>query len=330
MTGVRDGIGRPYAFWSERQVPSSARSVLDQRAILIGSSDTEPDDPLASIGDAVAIIASARITYDAALMDRAPSLRVISRTGTGTDNIDVAEATARGIVVCNVPDGPTTSTAEHTLALLLAVAKRLKSAEAVLADGRFDVFNEHDALELHGRVLGLVGIGSIGRLVARYGRAFGMSVIAYDPFVEDDIIQGLDVEPCPSLLDLLGRAEVVSLHAPLSSVTHHMINRATLASMRDGAILVNTARGGLIDEDALADALDAGRLRGVGIDVFDPEPPTLPSRLLGRFDVVATPHVAAATGAARARLWHTAIIQALQVLDGDVPDHVVNPAAVRA
>ncbi len=328
MTDRRD-VWLPVALWSERQLPASTLSMLDGRGVFVGSAETSPEDPFAHISGASAIIASARIQYDESVMQRAPGLRVISRTGTGTDNIDLAAATDRGVVVCNIPDGPTISTAEHTLALLMAVAKRLKPAERALQAGRFDLFNDHDAMELKGRVLGIVGLGAIGRLVAGFGSALGMRVIAFDPHINDGVANSLRVECCPTLSALLGQADIVSLHAPLTKETGRMIDTAAIAAMRPGAILINTARGGLVDELALAAALDRGHISGVGIDVFDPEPPAADNPLVGRPNVVATPHVAAATVAGRERLWASALSQVFQVFAGEIPDGIVNPDVVQ-
>lgn len=318
-----------FAIWCERAAPPRIEALFADRAVIIGSADASPADPLAKLSASEAIIASARLRYDDALMATAPQLRVISRTGTGVDNIDIAAATERGIAVCNVPGGPTRSTAEHAIALLLAVSKRLKPAEAALRDGPFDQFNRHDAIELNGRVLGIVGLGAIGQLVAKFGTALGMDVIAYDPYVSRAVAAALLVKLSGTLDDLLRRADVISLHAPLTTETAHIIDRGAIGRMRQGAIVINTARGGLVDEGALLEALESGRIGGAGLDVFDPEPPAHDHPLLHRLDVVATPHIAAATVAGRERLWTSAIEQALEVLNGQHPAHLVNPEAVR-
>jgi D-3-phosphoglycerate dehydrogenase len=275
--------------------------------------------------DADAIIASARVRYDAELMDRVPTLRVISRTGIGLDNISLADASERGIAVCHAPDGPTISTAEHAIALLLAVAKELPRTMDALRGGRGDFFNDYAGIELHGLRLGVVGLGQIGRRVATFAQALGMEVAAYDPFVAPEVAEALGVELAPELDALLAGADAVSLHAPLTAQTAKLIDRKRLATMKRGAILVNTARGGLVDEGALLEALRSGHLRGAGLDVFDPEPPEPDNELLRRSDVIATPHIAGATGAGKDRLWRIAIAQALQVLRGERPAGLVNP-----
>lgn len=286
---------------------------------------TSGRDPLTDIAEAQAIVASSRLRYDGELMDRAPALRVISRTGVGLDNVSIGDASERGIAVCHVPDGPTISTAEHTVTLLLAVAKQLARTTQALRDGRGDFFNDYQGVELYGLCLGLIGLGQIGRRMATFGSALGMRVAAFDPFIDPSAAETLGVELEPDLEALLAAADVVSLHAPLTNDTYHLIDAARLAQMKPGAILVNTARGSLVDERALLDALGSGHLRGAGLDVFDPEPPHPANELLRRDDVVATPHIAGATGASKDRLWRMAIAQALQVLRGEKPPNLVNP-----
>ena len=315
-----------FRFWFERPPPSEYAKLLEGAAVIIGN-EKSGRPRLEAITGAQAIVASATVRYDGDLMDRAPGLRVISRTGIGVDNIAVDEATARGIAVCNVPDGPTTSTAEHTIALMLAVAKQLSSAGRALREGRGDFFNDYRGIELAGLVLGLVGFGKIGTRVAAVAKALDMRVMAFDPFVDLTVTQALGVERAPDLETLLATADIVSLHAPLTDATHRMIDAKRLAQMKAGSILVNAARGGLVDEPAVLEALQRGHLCGVGLDVFYPEPPDPRNELLWRDDVVATPHVAGATEASKDRLWRTAIAQALQTLRGERPLHLVNPTS---
>jgi len=231
------------------------------------------------------------------------------------------------VAVINVPDGPTISTAEHAVALLLAAVKHLKASDSDLRrGGNPDSYQNFDGLELYQRRLGLVGLGRIGRRVARVALALEMVVVAFDPFVTLEQAAALGVELAPSLDALLAAADVVSLHAPLTAETRHLINARTLARMKPRAYLVNAARGGLVDEAALLAALDSGHLRGAALDVFDPEPPRPDHPLLLRDDVIGTGHVAGATPAGKDRLLEGALRQALQVLRGERPPHLVNPA----
>jgi phosphoglycerate dehydrogenase-like enzyme len=272
-------------------------------------------------------VASARVRYNRELFERAVLVKVVSRTGIGLDNVDIDDATACGVAVCHTPDAPTISTAEHALTLLLAVAKDVKYQAAELRQGaKKDYFNASRAWELSGMCLGLVGLGRIGSHVAKVARALGMRVIAVDPAITAEQAAAQGVELLPSLEALLPLADAVSLHVPLSKVTRGLISAQRLALMKPGSILINTARGGLVDERALTDALDRGHLKGAGIDVFEVEPPPPDHPLLHRENVIATPHVAGVTVASRARVWQGAVSQALMVLRGERPPHLVNPA----
>ncbi len=314
-----------YRIWFERTVPPAFWPLLEGVEVLGAASET-PAAPLSRVARAQAIIAGSRLRYDAALMDAAPELRVIARTGIGYDNVDVAEATRRGIAVCNAPDAPSISTAEHTLALLLAAAKQVTRSERLLrAAARQDYFADHGAIELAGRTLAVIGLGRIGGRVAHVARALGMRVVGYDPLARPERFAELGVERAATLEEALGQADAVTLHVPLVPETRHMLNGATIARIKPGAILVNCARGGLVDERALLEALDSGHLRAAALDVFEVEPPPPDHPLLGRDDVVATPHVAGASDRGKERLWTTAIEQALAVLRGERAPFCVNP-----
>jgi D-3-phosphoglycerate dehydrogenase len=315
-----------YRIWFERKLPREHAHLIEGVARPLGFAVAPSSDPLAEISQADAVIASAKVAYDGALMDSAPALKVIARTGVGYDNISVPDATARGICVCYTPDAPTISTAEHAIALMLAAAKQLKRYNRAMREApTADHISGYYGLELYGRRLGLVGLGRIGGRVAQFARALGMSVTAYDPFVPPGRAAELGVELAPSLEALLGESDVVSLHVPASAETRHLMNAQRLAQMKPGAYLINAARGALIDEAALLAALDSGRLSGAGLDVFDVEPPPGDHPLLSRDDVIATPHLAGPSPAGRQRMWEGAISQALEVLRNERPAHLLNP-----
>jgi len=281
-------------------------------------------DLLRSPATAEAAIVGASEPWGDAACRRLPDLKVVVRRGIGFDNVDVAACAAHGVAVCNAPDAPTTSTAEHALALLLAVSKRLKSAERRLRDGDGLVGTPASvgALELDGRTLGLIGCGRIGRRLGAYAEALGMRVLAHDPH--------LDVAPVGRLADVTevwSAADVVSLHAPATPATRHLINATSLAAMRPGVVIINCARGALVDHEALLAALESGHVAGAGLDVTDPEPLPADHRLLGRDDVLVTPHVASATGAGVVRLVSQALEGALTWLRGGTPDHLLDVAA---
>lgn len=312
--------------WTERAVPPMIVADLLRVAEHIGAGTDHPEDRLRGIEQAQGIIASATISYDAALFEKVPHLKVISRTGIGIDNIVVADATERGIAVCSTPDGPTVSTAEHTITLLLCVAKQVKRIETALKDRRTnDFITYHQGMEVDGRTLGLIGLGRIGKRVASIAQALGMKVIAYDPFVDDNQMGQLGLVPVASIEAALAEADIVSLHLPLTPDTRHLMNAERFALMKQGALFINAARGGLVDEKALAAALDSVHIAGAGIDVFSIEPPPVGHPLLDRENVIATPHIAGITRASRERMWRMAIDNAIKVINGQRPSSIVNP-----
>lgn len=306
--------------WFERAVlPELVEEVAASVTVLGPATD---DDPYAGLATAQGALASI-LRYDATLMDHAPELRVIARTGIGYDLVDVAEATRRGIAVCNTPDAPTISTAEHALALILIVAKGIRRADANLRERAGDYYTRHQAIELDGKILGLVGYGRIARRVGRACEGLGMRVMAYDPYLPGTAFPS-SVVRAASLEELLAAADVVSVHVPLTDHTRGMFGPAEFGRMKRGAVFVNTARGGLVDGDALLAALETGRLFGAGLDVTEPEPLPVGHPLLGRDDVVVTPHVASGTAEGKVRIFRAALEQALDVLAGRRPDNLVN------
>lgn len=308
--------------WFERPVLPEHAASIAARCTVAGPATT--DDPFAGVEDASAAIVGAT-PYGDAFLDRAPGLRVIARTGIGYDNVDIDAATRRGVAVCNAPDGPTVSTAEHAIALLLAVAKRLVPAEAALRSGTTSgYYAGHRGIELDGKVLGLVGFGRIARRVARIAEGLGMSIVVVDPHLDEAAVPPT-IRRVAGLDELLPIADIVSVHVPLSADSAGMFDAARFAAMKRGALFINTARGGLVDQDALLAALDAGELAGAGLDVTTPEPLPADHPLLARDDVVVTPHVASATAEGKARMLTIAFDQAMAVLDGRRPEHLVNP-----
>lgn len=271
------------------------------------------------------VVVAANRPWDDDACRKYPNLKVVARSGIGYDNVDVAACAAHGVAACNTPDAPTVSTAEHALALILTVAKRLKDSEARLAAGNVGGPGRlvgPGALELDGRTLGLVGCGRIGSRLGRYAEALGMTVLVYDPYLE-----ATPVGELVSLDQLWADADVVSLHAPATPETHHIINPESLGAMRPGVIIINCARGGLVDQVALLAALDSGHVGGAGLDVTEPEPLPPGHSLLGRPNVVVTPHVASTTTVGIVRLIGQALEQALIWLRGGIPEHLLDPAA---
>jgi D-3-phosphoglycerate dehydrogenase len=247
---------------------------------------------------ALIVRSETRVTAD--LLARAPHLRVVARAGTGVDTIDVHAATRRGIAVMNAPGANTVSAGEHALGLLLALVRRIPDAAAAMRRGDWDR-KRFEGTELRGKTMGVVGLGRIGGHVAQLARAFGMNVVAHDPYLLPERAAELQVRLLP-LEDLLRSADVVTLHVALTDQTLHLINADRLRLMKPTAVLINTARGELVDEAALAEAVREARIAGAAIDVFAVEPLAADSPLRGLDRVILTPHLAASTAEAQERV----------------------------
>lgn len=253
----------------------------------------------ALIGTDVWLVRSeTKVTAD--WIGKAPDLRLIGRAGVGVDNIDLAAATRRGVAVINAPAANTLAAAEHTLALVLAVSRHVAQADASVKAGKWER-SKFMGVELSGKTLGVVGLGRIGREVAKRAQAFGMKVVGFDPFVSEAQARELGIEPCP-LADLLKTADFVTLHVPGGDKTKHLISAESLKTVKKGLRLVNCARGELIDEAALAEALKDGRVAAAGLDVFSAEPLPADSPLRSAPNVVLTPHLGASTAEAQSRV----------------------------
>ncbi|MCL2464457.1 MAG: phosphoglycerate dehydrogenase [Micrococcales bacterium] len=238
-----------------------------------------------------------------------PRLRVISRYGTGTDRVDLAAAKERGIVVAATPGANSVAVAELAIGLMLALARQIPTLDRAVRAGGWP---RTHGMELTGKTLGVVGAGAIGRNVAQRARGLSMNVVGYDPLVPDDVLDAAGITPLP-LAELLARADIVSLHVPLTDVTRYLIDAAALATMKPGALLLNTSRGGLIDEGAAYDALTSGHLGGLGLDAYETEPPR-DCALLTLDNVVATPHAGAHTDEAVERMADAAVDNLLKAL----------------
>lgn len=274
-------------------------------------------DDLSTLGAVDAWILRGKTRIDAPAFEAsAPRLRVVGRAGVGVDNIDLEAARRRNVMVVTAPEATTNAVAEHTVALILALARRLPEADAAVRRGEWPKA-EVAGVELRGKVLGLIGFGRIARAVAALARGFGMRVLAHDPLVADGVFQNEGVEPAP-LGSVLEGADFVSLHVPLTSETRHLIDRRALGRMKSEAYLVSTARGGLIDEGALLEALDAGTLAGAALDVFESEPPGAPA-LVRHPRLVATPHIGAQTVEAQTQVSVDIVQEVLGALRGETP-----------
>ncbi len=252
--------------------------------------------------------------YDATVLDSLPNLKVLSRIGIGYDAVDLEAASERGIIVTNTPDGPTTSTAEHAVALMMAVAHELTASAQRLREATGDYVTHQNSMELRGRTLGLLGYGRIGRAVAAMAEAIGMRVLVSDPLHADSV----------TVDELLETSDVLSLHVPATPDTVGMIDAAALARMKQGSILINAARGSIVVTDDLVDALQRGHLMGAGLDVTDPEPLDPDHPLLHMDNVIVTPHIASNTTAGRERMERMAFDQVTAGLAGERPSEQLN------
>jgi D-3-phosphoglycerate dehydrogenase len=290
--------------------------------------DVDLESPLEDIVDrydAIVVRSATKLTAD--LIALATNLKVIGRAGVGVDNVDVEAATRRGIVVANAPESTVVSAAEHTIGLLVALARNIPQAHAALKQGRWER-KTYGGIELAGKTLGVLGFGRIGQQVARRALGLGMHVVAYDPYVAAERFRELGAERVETPEDVYDAAEFVTLHLPLTDETRRSIDAGAFARMRDGVRIVNAARGQLVDEDALLDALRSGKVAGAALDVFSSEPYSGP--LLELDNVVATPHLAASTDEAQDRAGVIVAEQVAAALEGGLVTNAVNIPAIGA
>lgn len=306
------------------------RGIFEENGIALTC--RESIEPLSELSpfDALLVVAA---KLPAEVVRQLTLCRVISRYGIGVDNIDVNEATSRGIVVTNVPDFCTSEMADHTIALLLALARKLLVMDRCTRQGRWQARVEVPTHRVAGKTLGLVGFGRIAQAVARRAKTFGLQILTCDPNLQIEAVREIGVRPS-DLETLLTNSDYVSLHAPLTAATRHIIGERELNLMKPDAFLINTARGGLVDEDALANALRQARIAGAGLDVyeslamFDPNPLQTDHPLFHLENVVLTPHSGGCSMEALEQVKTAAAEQAIAVLNGDVPSNVVNPAVL--
>jgi D-3-phosphoglycerate dehydrogenase / 2-oxoglutarate reductase len=277
---------------------------------VVEAPDLAPGDLLAAVVDADALVIRSGTKVTADVIEAGRKLAVIGRAGIGVDNVDVSAATARGVVVMNTPGGNTVTTAEHALALLISVARHIPQATASMKAGKWEK-NRFVGMELCNRTLGVIGLGNIGRIVAQRARGLGMKVIAYDPFLSPAAAAKLDAELVP-LDALLARSDAITVHVPRTKDTLGLLGAEAFAKVKPGVLVVNAARGGIVDEAALLQALESGRVAGAGLDVFETEPVPAGNPLVAHERVVCTPHLGAATEQAQLNV---AIAIAEQVRD---------------
>jgi len=272
--------------------------------------------------DAVIVRSGTRLTKE--IIEAGKNLKVIGRAGVGVDNVDLETATKQGIIVMNTPEGNTTATAEHTVTMILAVARKIPQAHASLTQGKWKR-EEFMGVELQGKTLGVIGLGRIGREVARRAsQGFGMKVIAYDPFITEESVKSLGLGVAfTDLKKLFKEADFITVHTPLTPETKHIVDRAAFQLMKPGVRIVNCARGGIIDERALLEAIRSGKVAGAALDVFEKEPPVR-NPLLKRPEVVVTPHLGAATREAQENVSVAVVRQVVDALHNRAIRNAVN------
>lgn len=303
------------------RIANDGLEILRARVAVDVETRLTEDELVATIGDYDALIVRSSTQITSRVIEAADRLQIVGRAGVGVDNIDVEAATQRGILVVNAPDGNSIAAAEHTIGMILSLARHIPQADASLRHGAWER-SQFVGIEVTGKVLGLLGMGRIGREVARRARGLQMRVLAYDPYVSREHAERLGVEMC-DMETLLTQADFVSVHVPLIEATRRLIGERELKMLKPTACLVNCARGGIVDEVALLAALDAGQLAGAALDVFEQEPPT-DGALLGHPKVIVTPHLGASTREAQIAVAVDVARQVLDVLDGRPAAHPVN------
>ncbi|HEX5414119.1 MAG TPA: phosphoglycerate dehydrogenase [Chloroflexota bacterium] len=319
-------ISAPHRIVIADPIAAEGVQALREHAEVVLAKGRSPVELKALLRDADALVVRSQTQVDAALIADAPRLRVIGRAGIGVDNVDVEAASRRGIVVVNAPTSVVVAAAEHTLALILSLCRRIPQAHQSLTAGRWER-GRFVGTELRGKTVGVIGLGNIGVEVARRLGAFEVRLIGYDPYVSPEYAARLGIQLL-DLDELVARADIVTVHVPLTAGTHHLIDATRLARFKSGARLINCARGEIVDERAVADALAEGRLAGAALDVFASEPPDR-TALLESDRVVLTPHLGASTEEAQVAAAVEIADSVLALLDGRPVRSAVNAPSIR-
>jgi D-3-phosphoglycerate dehydrogenase len=313
----------------KEKVGDSGIKLLEEHFDVDLGIDWSNEELAEKIGAYHGILIRSATKMTAELIDAGENLRVIGRAGVGVDNVDVEAATRRGIVVANAPQSNVVTAAEHTMALLLALARNIPQAYASLTSGKWER-SKFSGVELYEKTLGILGFGRIGQLVAARARGFGMRVLAFDPFVSAERYRELGVEKAENSEEIYAQADFITVHLPKTPETAGWVNAEAFAKMRDGVRILNVARGGLIDDQALKDALDSGKVAGAALDVFPSEPITDYPLFQGYPQVVVTPHLGASTAEATDRAGYQSAEQVVAALTGGVVSTAVNIPSVGA
>jgi D-3-phosphoglycerate dehydrogenase len=278
------------------------------------------------LGQYDALVVRSRTKVSRAMLENPGNLKIIGRAGAGVDNIDITAATERGVIVMNTPGGNTVSTAEHAVSMILSLARRIPHADATMKAGEW-AKKSIVGTEMFGKVLGIIGLGRVGRVVAERMQGFGMEIVAHDPLLTHEAAEKLGVT-LAEVDEICREADIITIHAPLNDETRGMIGREQLAMMKPTALLVNCARGGIVDEDALAEALKENNIAGAALDVFAKEPLPADHPLRGLKNLVLTPHLAASTAEAQEKVARDIAIQIREALSGEMIRNAVNAPSV--
>jgi len=306
------------------EIHPEGKKILEGRFEVLVAPDRSEQTLISMVKDVDAIILRTTSKITRKVIENAPKLKIISRTGAGVDNVDVEAATERGILVCNLPAVNNISVCEHVIALIMHLAKQLSFMDKAVRTGNWKARNSNVSVELEGKVLGIVGMGNIGALVAKKCHdGLGMKILAYDPYVKEKF-KDYDYEFTDSLERLFKEADFITLHSPETPETKGMITRELIYSMKPTAYLINAARGGIVDEQALIDALKEKRIAGAGLDVFQQEPPPSDNELLRLDNVILTPHSAALTKEATIRMAVEAAKAVVDYFEGRRPKYIFN------
>ncbi len=310
---------------SPRAVEILQRSPRIKTDVKVG---LKPPDLLAIIGGYEGLVVRSATKVTAQVLEAAAALKIVGRAGIGVDNIDVQAASRRGVIVENTPSGNAVTTAEHAICLLLSMVRQIPQATASMKAGKWEKkkFQGHELLD---KTIGVMGLGNIGRIVADRARGLKMKVIAYDPFIGREAAERLGAE-LVSLDELYARADFVTVHTPMTPETKGLIGPAALAKMKPGVFIVNAARGGIVDEEALLAALDSGKVAGAALDVFSEEPPPAASKLVAHERVITTPHLGASTDEAQEKVAVEVAEQIVAFAERGEVKNAVNIAPVRA
>jgi D-3-phosphoglycerate dehydrogenase len=291
--------------------------------------DITPEELVREIGAYSALVIRSRTTVDKDVLAAAERLQVVGRAGVGVDNIDVPEATSRGIIVMNTPDGNTLSTAEHTFSMMLALARSIAHADKTMKEGLWEK-KSITGVEMFAKTLGVCGLGRIGREVAKRARAFGMRVVGFDPYFSREAAEKIGVELYDNVDDVVAVADVLTVHTPLNDKTRGMIGAEQIRKAKPGVMIVNCARGGIVDEDALVEGLQSGKVGGAALDVFETEPPAADHPLRQMENVTLTPHLAASTTEAQEGVARDVANQIVDALRGTVVRNALNAPSIDA